>query len=71
MRPPLVRPALFTAVFVGTVLTCVNQWPQVIGGPWDVGLLGHAAVNVLIPFVVSLFSRWRTVREMDAVRDRR
>lgn len=66
-KAQLVWPSFATALIVGTVLTLANQWSAIRQAQWDVSLLGHGALNVAVPFVVSFYSRWSASRTPRAV----
>lgn len=57
---------MLTALVVGTVLTVVNQWEAVRSARFDAALFRPAAFNFTVPFLVSLYSRWRTKLAMSS-----
>ncbi len=54
VRPDIQRRALVIALTAGTVLNCINQLPDVMGGePIN---LAKIALTYLVPYSVSLYS---------------
>jgi len=58
----LVLASFRTALVVGTILTLLNQWELIQSGSLDRAFAVKALLNCLVPFSVSLYSRWSTVR---------
>ncbi len=55
---PLLLPSFKTALVVGSLLTVANQWKALRAGALDREFLVHALINISLPFVVSMYSRW-------------
>lgn len=62
----LIAPSLRTAIVVGSLLTVTNHWSDVRAGQWTRTVIAHALINLVVPFVVSLYSRWSATRAAPA-----
>lgn len=56
-----------TALVVGVVLTAINHWAVIRYGPYGWHLVRTYALNCLVPFSVSLYSRRSATRPADSV----
>lgn len=57
MKREILLPSITTALVVGTILTVGNQWSVLQRGAFDRALLWHTSVNLVVPFLVSYYSR--------------
>jgi hypothetical protein len=50
---PLLRRSFLTAIFVGTVLTAINQGNVILNGSLSATVIGKAALTYCVPFCVA------------------
>ncbi len=65
LRPPVVYRSMKICLFVGTILTAVNQGAAILAGdiPWAKILLTY-----LVPLVVSSYAAWGALRENERIK---
>lgn len=59
-----VRAAARVGVTVGLILTLMNHWSSVWSTEFEWALVRHYALNCLVPFTVSLYSRRSAARTL-------
>lgn len=52
-HPPHLRKTVRVALLVGTILFCINQLVNVLGGKLDAGVWLRTGLTYLVPFCVS------------------
>ena len=65
VRPPVVYRSIKICLFVGTVLTAVNQGEAIMAGNihW-----GRIVLTYLVPLIVSSYAAWGALREHERIK---
>lgn len=56
--------SLKTAVFVGTLLILLNRYEEIFSGQFSMADLPKWSLNYLMPFMVSFYSRYMAIRNL-------
>jgi hypothetical protein len=56
--------SLKTAVFVGTLLILLNRYEEIFSGQFSMADLPKWSLNYLMPFLVSFYSRYMAIRNL-------
>ena len=59
----LKKPAI-TAVIVGVILSCINQFDRILSMTFTGRDIARIAMNFLVPFLVATVSRQMAIKEM-------
>jgi hypothetical protein len=59
--------SLKTAAFVGTLLILLNRYEEIFSGQFSIRDLPKWSLNYLMPFMVSFYSRFMAIRNMQKI----